>query len=807
MDKHTSHYTFTFLYIILMGIIIFGCQPQDRNDTNHVWQTLTKPRVMLPNGWSLTPPLQSMPLDELPLNLQVSASGNLAAVTNNGYGQHSVMLFDTKSEKLLDRQPLDKAWYGLKFSPDEHYLFVAGGHDNLIYQFQIVQDHLEIYDTIKLGLRWPTKIGPAGIDIDSEGKNLFVVTREDRALYKIELSTKKIAKIPLPAEAYACLVNGQNLYISLWGAGSVAVVDLDEMAIKTLIAVGSHPNELLLSGDQKLLYVANANDNTVSVIQCEQAAVIETIGTALKPDAPAGSTPNGLAMSTDGKTLYIANADNNCLAVFDVEQPASSRSIGFIPTGWYPTSVKIIHDKLWVTNGKGEQSMPNSNGPNPYKHMTDSTAYSGRMFKGSLSIIQEPRADALKSLTAMVYDNTPFVKEQKIPSANHVIPGDGKASEIKYIFYVIKENRTYDQVFGDLPSGNGDSTLCLFGKDITPNHHKLATEFTLFDNFYVDAEVSADGHNWSMAAYATDYTEKSWPTSYGGKGGTYDYEGSRNIAFPRDGYIWDYCQRKGISYRSYGEFIHAGKTNMDALKGHYDPDFVGFNLHFMDTLRFHIWQQDFDSLLAGGNVPRLNIIRLPNDHTSGAKLGSLSPRSQVADNDLALGMLVDYLSHSPIWHQSAIFVLEDDAQNGPDHVDAHRSVLLAISPYTKRHFTDHTLYSTSSVLRTMELILGLPAMSQYDAGAQPLYASFTGKADLTPYRSLSNKYPLDERNTNKKLALQSATFDLDTEDAADDIALNKVIWQTVKGEGSPMPAPRHSAFVFTTDDDDDNNSR
>jgi hypothetical protein len=372
----------------------------------------------------------------------------------------------------------------------------------------------------------------------------------------------------------------------------------------------------------------------------------------------------------------------------------------------------------------------------------------------------------------------------------------GEVSPVKYVFYIIKENRTYDQVFGDIEKGNGDAELCLFGEEITPNHHQLAETFTLFDNFYVNAEVSADGHNWSMGAYATDYTEKTWPTLYGGRGGTYDYEGTREISFPEEGYIWDYCRKNGISYRSYGEFIGENGARVEALEGHYDKSFTGFKLSFMDTARFHLWQEDFDSLLAIGEVPQFNIIRLPNDHTAGASLGSYTPRSMVADNDLALGMLVDYISHSKIWDESAIFVLEDDAQNGPDHVDAHRSVLLVISPYTKRNYVDHTLYSTTSVLRTMELVLGLPPMSQYDAAAMPLYRSFTAKKDFSPYHFLPNRYRLDEKNVkNDRLAELSAGFNLEEEDAADDIAFNEVIWKTVKGLDSEMPPPRRGAFI------------
>jgi len=789
------------LFLILaISYLIFSCQPNEKKGQLDMLQKLNATRVMLPNGWSLTPPAKSLSLDELPLNLQISPSGRLAAVTNNGYGKQSVMLFDVEREKMLDRIEIPRAWFGLKFSQDEQSLYVSGGNDNLIRIYVIENDQLIFRDSLVLGEPWPSaKISPTGIEID-EAANLYAVTKEDSALYIVGLESRKTNRIPLPAEAYACVLADAKLYISIWGAGQVVIFDTKLNEITGYIKVESHPNDMVLSVDKKHLFVANSNSNSVSVIDLDKNKVLETIGTALFPEAPAGSTPNGLAISEDGHKLFIANADNNCLAVFDVSEPGDSKALGFIPTGWYPTSVKVIKDKIWVANGKGERSMPNSMGPNPYISLTDSTIYSGRMFKGTLSIIPVPGEMELQAFTQAVYENTPYYKDIELnpegEEGNPIPASLGDPSPIKYIFYVIKENRTYDQVFGDVEKGNGDSTLCLFGAKITPNHHNLAEMFTLFDNFYVNAEVSADGHNWSMAGYATDYAEKTWPTLYGQRGGTYDYEGNREITYPESGYIWDYCQRKGISYRSYGEFIGEDGPWVKALEGHFDPNYIGFSMSDMDTVRFHRWKDDFDSLLAIGDVPRFNIIRLPNDHTAGANLGSYSPKSMLADNDLALGMLVEHISHSKIWSESAIFVLEDDAQNGSDHVDAHRSVLLVISPYTKRNHVDKTMYTTASVLRTMELILGLPPMSQYDAAATPLYRSFSAEKDLAPYTCLANSYRLDEINTDdNKLAKLSAQFNLEIEDAADDVAFNEVIWKAVKGIDSEMPPPRHGAFI------------
>ncbi|MBU0695739.1 MAG: hypothetical protein KKE39_04325 [Bacteroidetes bacterium] len=370
-------------------------------------------------------------------------------------------------------------------------------------------------------------------------------------------------------------------------------------------------------------------------------------------------------------------------------------------------------------------------------------------------------------------------------------------SPIKHVFYVIKENRTYDQVLGDIKKGNGQDSLCLFPENVTPNIHALANEFVLLDNFYVDAEVSADGHNWSTAAYANDYVEKSWPISYGGRGGTYDFEGSRKIAYPRDGFIWDYCKRAGLTYRTYGEFTDGKTGNIPSLENNFCPGYAGFDMSVKDTTRYHVWEKDFDQLLAQNSVPQFNTIRFSNDHTSGQRKGSYTPIAAVADNDLAVGLLVDRISHSAIWKESLIIVLEDNAQNGSDHVDAHRSPILVISPYTKRNEVISTMYSTSGALRTIELVLGLPPMSQYDAAALPFYDCFTPNINLKSFHHIETNINLNERNVAvNSSSKKSESFNLAKEDAVPDLELNEVIWKSIKGENSVMPAPRRSAFVI-----------
>lgn len=773
-------------------------------------------RVVLPNGWSLTPVGRTLQLGDLPLNIAVSPSKKYIAVTNNGQSTQSIQLIDANQERLLDEVVIPKSWFGLAFSADEQSLYASGGNDNWILRYSLEGKKLRVTDTFKLGLPWPKeKICPTGLTLDDAAHRLYVVTKENNSLYVIDLLSKRVVKkIELGAEAYTCLLSPDKnqLYISLWGGDKVISYDTKAGKLTKEIPTGSRPNEMVLSRNGRYLFVANGNDNSCSVIDLKLGKPVETIATSLYPDAPAGSTSNSLALSADEKTLFIANADNNCLAVFDVTQPGNSHSKGFIPTGWYPTSVRVIGRRLFVANGKGFTSMANPKGPNPISKKDESSRhqgnarkdmpvqYIGGLFKGTLSIFEVPDKKLLATYSQAVYRNTPYNKQKETETAGE--PGNpipsklGQPSPIKYVFYIIKENRTYDQVLGDVKEGNGDSSLCIFGQRITPNQHALVKEFVLLDNFYVDAEVSADGHNWSTAAYANDYVEKTWPTSYGGRGGSYDYEGSRPIAYPKKGFIWDYCQRAGVSYRTYGEFSEKGKASIPVLKGHVSPHYPGFDLSFKDIDREKIWEQEFDSLVAANALPQFNSIRFGNDHTSGLRKGAYSPFAAVADNDLAVGRFVEHLSHSPVWKQSAVFILEDDAQNGADHVDAHRSTAYLISPYVKRKTVNHTMYSTSGLLRTIELILGLPPMSQYDAAANPMWECFTAQPDLTPFTAKPANVNLEERNVVwNESARRSEKFNLTKEDSAPDLELNEVIWKAVKGEQAVMPPPRRSAFV------------
>ncbi|HXB06985.1 MAG TPA: bifunctional YncE family protein/alkaline phosphatase family protein [Puia sp.] len=787
-------------------------------------------KVALPNGWMLTPAAGNvLPLGDLPLNIAVSSSGKYVAVTNNGQSTQTLQLIDVGGEKVLDTVIIQKSWLGLKFSADDKFLYASGGNDNRILKYAVNPEPapghpgLVLADSFVLGKKWPEKISPTGLEIDDKKGLLYVVTKDNNSLYIVDLGTRSVLKrFDLGGEAYKCLLSRdrKELYITCWGCDRLLVFDTEKRSFSGEVAVGDNPNDLCVTKNNRWMFVANANDNSVSVIDIRNRKVVETLNAALYANALPGSTTNALALSTDENTLYVANADNNCLAVFDVSHPGSGKSKGFIPVGWYPTAVQVLRGKIWVANGKGFTSLANPQGPSPLGRRQEvnyqqgdlrrvqPVQYIAGLFRGTMSIIPEPDEVALGSYSQQVYRNTPYTKEGELTTTgeegNPVPMKVGNPSPIKYVFYFIKENRTYDQVLGDLPEGNGDTSLVLFGERVTPNQHALAREFALLDNFYVNAEVSADGHNWSMGAYANDYLEKTWPTAYGGRGGVYDAEGNRAVANNKDGFIWDDCKRAGVSYRSYGEFGHEGGPKKDGkpnplittLQDHYCAGFTGWDLTVWDTTRYSQWQQDFDSLLAAGAVPRLNIIRIGNDHTAGLRRGQPTPFAYVADNDLAVGEFIEHLSRSPIWKESVVFMLEDDAQNGPDHVDAHRSPVYVAGGLVKRHFVDHTMYSTTSVLRTMELILGMAPMTQFDAAATPMWRCFTTLPDLTPFPARPANIDLREKNTaSNEWSKKSSAIDLTREDRVPDHLFNEIIWKAIKGADAPLPAPNRAAFV------------
>lgn len=772
--------------------------------------------IQLPNGWRLTPEGEHLQLHDFPLN-SIIIENNFLVVSYSGYKTHLLSLIDINQKKEIQKIDIPQTWRGLSYDQSTKTLYVSGGNLNLIYEFSFRNNELIPLDSIFLTEKnVKQSLSISGISHSSNKKLICAGTKNDSSIYFVDGLTKQvIKKIFIGEKIYDLIIDERDnsLYASLWSGSSVLKIDLNNLQIQKKIKVDDHPTEMVIDTIQNRLFVANANKNTVSVIDLINSREIERLNVALKPNVPPGSTPNSLAFDESSNLLFVANADNNYVVIFDVKDYQSSKVEGFIPVGWYPTSVKFHQptNQILVVNGKGLGSLPNPEGPNPTrKTSTSHEQYIAQLLKGALSFVRLPDEKTLKNLSEKVYHNTPYIVRENIKGNHNVFDFTHtakKSKKIKYVFYIIKENRTYDQIFGDLKQGNGDSSLCIFPRSITPNHHKLAEEFVLFDNFYVDAEVSADGHNWSTAAYATDYVEKTWPILYGGRGGTYDYEGGVPIARPSSGYIWNNVLNAGLTVRNYGEFVQRDANGKyvardEDLNPHTCKNFPGYDLSISDLTRFEEWRKDFHKLLEKDSVSNFNIIRLPNDHTAGTRSGSLTPQAYVAQNDYALGLMIQEISNSKIWNESVIFVVEDDAQNGSDHVDAHRSIFLVISPYVKRNFVDHTMYSTSSVLKTIELILGLPPMTQFDLSANPIHLPFTDKPDLQPYAAIEPLIDINEKNrANAYGSKRCEEFELTKEDAIPDIEFNEIIWKAIKGVNSEMPAPLRSAFVKIIDKD------
>jgi DNA-binding beta-propeller fold protein YncE len=799
--------------------------------------TLPGPRpdgyTLLHNQWPIHPVGRQVGLGDFPVSMAVDPSGRLAAVLHAGHGRHEVRVIDIREARVVASAPVHEAFCGIAFSADGKTLVCSGASDCVLHVFSLAGGRLVARGDVKV-TDMPRQSVVAGFALSRDLSSAVVALAFDSRVVRLDLRTganlwtarlkdaRESAPTPeaaggepndplrgreLVADADPLNVvwdeGGGRAYVSLWGESSVAVVDAANGRILERWPTGLHPNEMALSPDGRL-FVANGGLNTVTVLDTRDGRATEILSSATSPRDLPGSTPDSLSFSPDARTLYVANAYANTVAVFDVGVRGEGRPLGFIPTGWFPTSVRTTPNgrTLLVVNGRGLVPRPSGGKGEPWSRITE-------LYPGSLGIIALPRGAgygrALTKWTSIAQRCRPAKPEEAQPG-DPIPAHPGAPTPIRYVVYVIKENRTYDQVFGDLPQGNGDPAICLFPERVTPNIHAIARQFVLLDNFYANAEVSASGHEWSTAGYSSEFVEKSWPVNYGREKIThvpYPGEGHYSAAMPALGYLWDRSAAAGLTYRSYGEFtVNPAKpgqpvdSNMPALKGHVDPSYRGWDLKFHDRDRADEFISELHRFEAVGDMPRLQIVRLPQDHTSGAKLGEWTPEAMVADNDLALGRLVEALSRSRFWPQMAVFVVEDDAQSGPDHVDAHRTEALVAGPFVRRGAVDSTPYTTCSMLRTIELILGLDPMSQFDAAAAPMRATFQPRPDLSPFRAVEARVDIEERNKRKSPSAEvSSRFDLSRADAVDEQTFNRVIWAAVRGDDSPMPAPVHAAFV------------
>jgi DNA-binding beta-propeller fold protein YncE len=771
---------------------------------------LTDGTTMLPNGWRLQPAGRQVKVGDMPLNVTQTPDNRFLVVTSNGLARPAFSIVDIATWTVKSTMQLDHAWYGLAWHPDGTRLYSAGAGQNNVQEFNYANGAITRARTLAL----PAVAGQSfagGVAVSPDGKTLFATRVFAQTVSAIDLPSGQVTKtVTLPSEPYSNIVSadGQRLYVSLWGGSKVQVYMLPSMILLEEYVTGEHPNAMVLSRDGKRLFVACGSSASVWVFDTFSGDPIEQISMSLTPNAPDTATPNSLSLSPDGQTLVVSTADNNAVALVDVSNGSRSFVNGFIPTGWYPTGAIVSADgkQIYILSGKGLAGAAKPTDD-------DGTV----RLQGSLSAVTMPDRVALADYTRKVMALTPYSDAIKmnptVPVGSPIPRVVGGSSPIKHVFYIIRENRTYDSILGDMKQGNGDPTLTLFPAAITPNAHALASQFVLFDNFYVDADVSYDGHAFSTAAYATDVIQKIWQTYYANRGGVYLSEGMGimrnafgNLTAPESGYIWDYATRARVSVRSYGEFaqnltksatgdVLAGEA-VPGLKNLVSPTFAAFDLTISDQKRVDYWLQEFNGFVQNGNLPQLSIIHLGNDHTQGTTPGMPTPRAMIADNDLAMGRVVEAISNSVYWKDSAVFIVEDDAQSGPDHVDSHRSVALVASPFARRGFVDHTFYSTSGMLRSMELILGLPPMSTYDAAATPMFNAFQSAPDLSVYKRITPNVALDEKNpAGAAGSALSRTMNFDDADLTPEEPLNEIIWKSVKGPDVPMPPPRRSVFV------------
>jgi DNA-binding beta-propeller fold protein YncE len=927
---------------VLIAILSSQSVPaQERRSGDSSISLPTSKRLTVPvPGWIAS-------TNSFPSTIAISPDGRYAALLNFGYGTQetlatqSIAVLDLKSNQLVDYPDNrfgDKAhqsyFLGLVFSSDGKYLYAsvgsitdatgekAGdtGNGIAVYSFSdgsvsperfiaIAPQTLAAGKTVAVELR-KTPRGtaipyPAGLALVSSGGHdellvannlsdnaVLLDVASGKVMRHFDLSTSDLVPSSFP---YTCVAtrDGKKGWCSLWNASRVAELDLASGKVTRWIklkepddatAPGSHPTALLLSPDEKLLYVALSNANAVAVLTTATSDVVGFLDTTVRNQQFAGSYPESLAQSADSKRLFVGDASSDAVAVFDMANLMTPRSaasrgpnfdpaLGFIPTDWYPSALAVQGEDLLIATAKGQGTGPNKGiGKTAWETKHQDHPYIPTLLRGSIARLNiSSTMGKLEELTRTVeHDNLLHNNPGAIQFA-------GGKNPIKHVIYVIKENRTYDQVLGDLKVGDGDPSLTMYGADVTPNEHNLALQFGVLDNFYDSGEVSGDGHLWSTAGITSDYNEKTWQITYRGKERTYDFQGTVAGEFPLEhnqpdiddpatGFLWDNVARHGLSYRDYGEYVNAQWCNKNraaatpkegtpsplesacprtevrkgealasnvgdphgtlspwpwpvplfngvkptkaVLRDHFDPLYPDFNTDYPDQLRADEFLNEFGAYVRAREsnqgpefqLPAFVLLYLPDDHTGGTRPDKPRPAASVADNDLALGRVVDAVSHSSYWDDTAIFILEDDAQNGADHVDAHRSIAFAVSKYAPGNeaqpYVDHRFYTTVNLIHTMEILLGLPPMNQNDAYAPVMGPMFSGAGKQPAFqaddRNLKNGVIYETNKRDAKGAAESARMDLSRPDAAG-AGLNTVLWRDAKGDAT-LPKSKHSVF-------------
>ena len=834
-----------YFSVIVIVSLISGCHG-NRQETSVQLALRVGPQpdgsILVPTNQLLRPAGLQLTFPGRPVDMALSPDGKWLAVLN----MRSINLIRVLDRAIMQTLPFrgGGSFKGIAFSSDGKNIYVSQARDRMLVAV-MDKDHILHWEDPLIFPR-PSIGGypvPGGFAFGQDGKKLYVVLNRSNTLAVVNMIDRSVKEIPVGVAPYDVLLfSEEKAYVSNWGGrrpaegesaypssgtevlvdpetgvannGTISVVDLKNRKETASIPVGLHPGAMILSPDSARLYVACANSDIITIIDTKTDKVIDSISVHMEKDMPFGSAPNALAITPDGKRLFVANGTDNAVCVIRLDQ--GNKVEGFIPTAWYPGA--LLLDKkakfLMVVNIKG---------PGERNIRADRPAYNTHSPLGSISFIPVPGENTLKEMTKTVRENNHYATVVKKLTGKKRFRGKvplpvfpGQQSVFEHVVYIIKENRTYDQVLGDMKQGNGDTSLVMFGRKVSPNHHALAEQFALLDNFYCSGVLSADGHQWTDEAYVTDYLEKF----FGDFPRSYPYDGDDPLAYSPTGFIWGNVLRHGLTFRNYGEFVSAridpdgtfreiwqdykagtgrikirSKVNLAQLAPYTCPDYIGFPNRVSDQYRADVFIKELKRFEENDSFPSLVIMLLPNDHTSGTKPGMPTPRAAVADNDLALGRIVEAISHSKFWKNTCILVTEDDPQAGLDHVDSHRTVGFVISPYTPRNKVISTYYSQISMFRTIENILGIPPLNRFDLTAAPMTSCFTDKPDFTPYTALPNKIPLDKINPSLKdlsgdalyWARKSMEQNLDDVDRIDEDTFNRILWHAVKGYNIPYP--------------------
>ena len=903
-----------------------------------------RPPIHLPTSKMLTVPSPGRvgSTNSFPATMVLSPDARYAALLNFGYGtqetlaQQSIAVLDLKTNQIADypdarlgEDAHQSYFLGLAFSSDGKHLYASvgsltdptgatpgnTGNGIAVYQFSkgkvaaerfipVALQPLSTGKRIGIGLTAPAHMAipyPAGLTVISDqGRDKLLIANNlsdnvvlldpanGKVLQTFDLSTSDLVPSSFPYTVVATR-DGRHAWCSLWNASQIGELDLTSGKVARWIklkqpedplAPGSHPTAMLLSPDEKTLYVALSNMDEVAAVSTNDGNPLQFFETSTAGQKFAGSFPTALAQTADGKRLFAADSSLDAVAVFDVAQSEPDAdstpraATGFIPTDWFPSALAVQGDDLLIATAKGEGTRANKDlGKTAHELRHHGHPYIATLLRGSIARL--PITSTLERLPQLTQT---VERDNLLHSDPGTIAFPSGKNPFKHVIYVIKENRTFDQILGDLKVGDGDPSLTMYGEDVTPNEHKLALQFGVLDNFYDSGEVSGDGHLWSTAAITSDYNEKTWQIAYRGKERTYDFQGQvadeyplennqPDVDDPSTGFLWDNLARNHVSFRDYGEFVnalwcnektkaaspkqgtpsgqqarcprtevhqgemlapnvgnpHAGpspfpwavplfsgvKPTKAVLRDHFDPLYPDFNTDYPDQLRADEFLNEFSAFVrardaqegAEFQLPSFVLLYLPDDHTGGTRPNFPRPAASVADNDLALGRVVEAVSHSSYWDDTAIFVLEDDAQNGADHVDAHRSIAFVISKYSPgssaQPNVEHRFYTTVNVIHTMETLLGLPPMNQNDAYAPLMERLFSGPGDQPAYqaddRNLENSLIYETNKRDAPGANISSRMDFSRPDAAGAERLNRVLWRDRKGS-APVPAARHTVF-------------